>query len=51
LEFRDIYDSFQPKEEMSECVRERLKKELEASCNFDRDEQNVPACDRKEPAD
>lgn len=31
--------------------REKLKKELESGCSFDRDERNVLACDRKEPTD
>ncbi len=31
--------------------REKLKKELESGCSFDRDEQDVLVCDRKSPAD
>jgi len=32
-------------------ARERLRKELEAGCSFDRDERNEFACDRKPSAD
>lgn len=31
--------------------REKLKKELESGCSFDRDEGDVLVCDRKEPTD